>query len=146
MAGVRSIPTACRTTRANAQASNPGPQATSSEVSSAPASAILTIRSSASWLRMACAWAKGTAWRVNWSRMRERWSMSVMLNVLFKKLRATEWLSGLPAVNIAKTAKIAKYRRDCCWTLTLGNLWQFWHFWQYQGKAVSFHAAEHPLE
>jgi hypothetical protein len=69
-----------------------------------------------------------------------------MLNVLFLKIRAMQWVTGLPAVKIAKTAKIAKYRRDYCRTLTLGNLWQFWQFWQYQGKAVSFHAAGHPLK
>src|SRR5262245_58583743 len=71
MAGVMSTPVACLTTRAKAQTSSPGPQATSSTVSSGPASAHCTIRLSASSLRMAGAVEKGTACRVNWSRMRE---------------------------------------------------------------------------
>ncbi len=83
MAGVRSSPTACRTTRANAQASKPGPQATSSEVSWGP-----RFRQSndevqrLAAFRIALASANGTACRVNWSRIRCWWvSIYCMLDL-----------------------------------------------------------------
>src|SRR5439155_3573827 len=67
MAGVRSMPVACRATAANAQTTTPGPQATSRSVSSGVAPLNSTRRCSASSSRIAGACEYGTACRVNWS-------------------------------------------------------------------------------
>src|SRR5262245_41250392 len=72
IAGVTSIPVACRTARANAPTTRPGPQATSRTVSSGPAPLASTRRRRAASSRMPGAVENGTAWRVNWSRMRSR--------------------------------------------------------------------------
>src|SRR5213593_3364317 len=73
MAGVRSMPVAWRTTRANAQTTSPPPQATSSTVSSGPAPLDSTRSRSACSSLTPGAVEKGTAWRVNWSRIASRW-------------------------------------------------------------------------
>src|SRR4029077_666191 len=70
MAGVMSMPVAWRATRANAHTTRPGPQATSSTVSLGPAPLNSTISFSADSSLIDGAVAKGTAWRVNWSRIR----------------------------------------------------------------------------
>src|SRR6267142_2069113 len=69
MAGVRSMPVACFTTRAKATTISPGPQATSSTVSSGPAPLKSTTSFSAASSLMDGAVANGTACRVNWSRI-----------------------------------------------------------------------------
>jgi hypothetical protein len=55
----------CRTTRAKAATTRPGPHATSSTVSFGPAPLHSTISLSAASSRMPGAVAKGVAWRVN---------------------------------------------------------------------------------
>src|SRR5213594_1882650 len=69
IAGVRSMPVAWRTVRAKAQTTRPPPQATSSTVSSGPAPLNSTMSRSAASSLMDGAVVKGTAWRVNWSRI-----------------------------------------------------------------------------
>src|SRR4249919_1514072 len=64
-----SMPVAWRTTRANAQTTRPGPHATSSTVSLAPAPLNSTMSFSADSSLIDGAVANGTACRVNWSRM-----------------------------------------------------------------------------
>src|SRR5438445_6772726 len=69
MAGVRSMPVAWRTVLAKAQTTSPPPQATSSTVSSGPAPLNSTMSRSAASSLIDAAVLKGTAWRVNWSRI-----------------------------------------------------------------------------
>src|SRR5882724_13162408 len=73
MAGVRSMPVACLTTRARAHTTMPPPHATSSTVSSGPAPVDSMMRRSACSSLMPGAVENGTAWRLNWSRIRSRW-------------------------------------------------------------------------
>src|SRR3989442_3236201 len=75
MAGVMSIPVAWRTTRAKAHTSRPGPHATSSTVSAGPAPLHSTTSLSAASSLMEGAVENGTAWRVNWSRIRSECSL-----------------------------------------------------------------------
>src|SRR5262245_3256195 len=75
MAGVMSMPVTWRATRAKAQTSRPGPQATSSTVSLGPAPLQSTTSLSAASSLMDGAVENGTAWRVNWSRIRSECSL-----------------------------------------------------------------------
>src|SRR5206468_394928 len=61
--------------RAKAQTSRPGPQATSSTVSEGPAPLQSTMSVSAASSLMEGAVENGTAWRVNWSRIRSECSL-----------------------------------------------------------------------
>ena len=65
IAGVMSMPAARRQVFAKAATTSPGPQATSSTVSSAPAPEKSTSSLSASSSRIAVEFANGVAWRVN---------------------------------------------------------------------------------
>src|SRR5215471_4869265 len=82
MAGVRSMPVACFTTLAKAQTTMPPPHATSSTVSLGPAPAASMMRRRACSSLMPGAVENGTAWRLNWSRIRSRW-----LGLVMKSLR-----------------------------------------------------------
>src|SRR5216683_1533908 len=73
MAGVRSMPVACLTTLASAHTTMPPPHATSRAVSPGPAPVNSTISRSACLSLMPGEVENGTAWRLNWSRMRSRW-------------------------------------------------------------------------
>src|SRR5882724_11709748 len=80
MAGVRSMPVACLTTRARAHTTMPPPHAMSSTVSSGPAPVDSMMRRSACSSLMPGAVENGTAWRLNWSRIRSRWLGLVMVS------------------------------------------------------------------